>query len=199
MQDYIYNIGSFFSKVAAENSDRTALKYPDGEKVTYAELESLSNKIAHFFLEQGLKTGDVIAIFNNKSPLGYACMLAALKAGIIYTNLDLTSPYQRIKKIIERCKPGLLLFDMACDLKEAVSELEIETIDLYDNFAARINAHKASVPSATAAVTGADAAYIMFTSGSTGFPERALCRSHMLTCSILLHGDKANSGSARTI
>ena len=174
MQDYIYNIGSFFSKVAEDNSDRTALKYPDGKRVTFSELEYLSNKIAHYFLGQELKKGDVIAIFNNKSPLGYACMLAALKTGIIYTNLDLTSPYQRIKKIIERCKPKLLLYDMECNIKNDLAELAITSIDLYDNFADRLKTYPALPSAVTSKVTGADAAYIMFTSGSTGFPKGAV-------------------------
>ena len=174
MTDYIYNIGSSFSKVAAHNSDRTALKYPDGSVVTFSELDSLSNKIAHFLMAQGLKKGDVIALFNNKSKLGYSCMLAALKTGIIYTNLDVTSPYQRVKKIIERCKPKLLLFDIDCEVKKDVAELGINTIDLYHHFNERLKSQSDLLPAVTANVTGADAAYIMFTSGSTGFPKGAV-------------------------
>jgi len=174
MGEYIYNIGSAFSKVAAENAHRTALKYPGGKTVTYTELESLSNRIAHFFIAQGLKKGDVIALFNNKSPLGYGCMLAALKLGVIYTNLDLTSPYQRIKKILERCKPKYILFDMDCEIRGSVADLNIPTIHLYENFEERIHAHDATHVGVTAGVTGADGAYIMFTSGSTGFPKGAV-------------------------
>ncbi len=174
MHEYIYNIGTLFSKTAGIHSERTALKYPDGKTISYSELESLSNRIAHFLLTHGLKRGDVIAIFNNKSPLGYAGMLAALKTGIVYTNLDLTSPYQRIKKIIERCAPKLILFDIDCELKKDVAELDIPLVDLYDNFYAQISSHSGNTPKVSAAVTGADAAYIMFTSGSTGFPKGAV-------------------------
>jgi D-alanine--poly(phosphoribitol) ligase subunit 1 len=174
MAQYIYNTGNLFSKIATENADRTALKYPDGATATYAHLESLSNRIAHYFVGRGLKKGDVIAIFNNKTPVGFSCMLAALKCGIIYTNLDLTSPYQRIKKIAERCKPALLLYDVDCSLRGEMEELNIPTINLYEGFVEEVSSCSSSLPEFTAHVTGADGAYIMFTSGSTGFPKGAV-------------------------
>jgi D-alanine--poly(phosphoribitol) ligase subunit 1 len=171
---YIYNTGVQFSQTALANAERTALKYPDGATVSYGELESLSNQIAHYFAERGLKKGDVLAIFNNKSPVGYACMLAALKSGIIYTNLDLTSPYQRIKKIAERCQPKLLLYDVDCSLRAEMEELQIPTVNLYEGFSAGLDRFSNDLPAFTASVTGADGAYIMFTSGSTGFPKGAV-------------------------
>ncbi|MES2701913.1 MAG: amino acid adenylation domain-containing protein [Bacteroidota bacterium] len=174
MQQYIYNIGSLFTQVAEENTGRVALRYPNGKTVTFQQLEALANKIAGYYAAQGLKKGDVIALFNNKTPLGYACMLAALKSGIIYTNLDLTSPYQRVKKILERCMPKMLLFDIDCDIKAQVMELGIKSVDLYDNFETRISAYSDAPIGNAGAVTGADGAYIMFTSGSTGFPKGAV-------------------------
>jgi D-alanine--poly(phosphoribitol) ligase subunit 1 len=171
---YIYNTGKLFSTVAQQYADKVALKYPDGKTVTYTELDKLSNKIAHYFIAKGLKKGDVIALFNNKSPLGYSCMLAALKTGIIYTNLDLTSPYQRIKKILERCSPKYIFFDIDCDLKKDIAELNIPGINLYENFSEQLSGHDDKLPQVTDSVTGAEGAYIMFTSGSTGFPKGAV-------------------------
>ncbi len=172
--DYIYNIGFFFEKVSKDNFDRVALKYPDGKEILYSQLEIISNKIAHYFLSIGLKKGDVIGIFNNKSPIAYSCMLAALKTGIIYTNLDLTSPYQRIKKIIERCEPKLLLYDIEFEMQTEIAALSISAIKLYEGFNEKIDNYSCELPNYTQTITGADAAYIMFTSGSTGFPKGAV-------------------------
>jgi D-alanine--poly(phosphoribitol) ligase subunit 1 len=174
MREYIYNTGTLFSNVCAANAGRTALKYPGGATVTFTELEILSNRIAHYFVSIGLKKGDVIALFNNKSPLGYGCMLAALKTGIIYTNLDLTSPYQRIKKILERCQPKFVFFDMECAIRSEVDEMSIPSVNLYEQFEERIKDCSSALPAFTKNVTGSEGAYIMFTSGSTGFPKGAV-------------------------
>jgi D-alanine--poly(phosphoribitol) ligase subunit 1 len=178
MHDYIYNVGSLFSKVSAGVSGRIALKYPDDRTVTYGELDALSGRIAHFFYARGLAKGDVVAIFNNKSPLGYASMLAALKAGIIYTNLDLTSPFERVKKILERCKPKLLLFDVDSEIRKDIAGLGIPSVNIYDNFEGQLNGYAATMPAAAKNICGTDPAYIMFTSGSTGFPKGAVI-THM--------------------
>jgi len=174
MHSYVYNTGKLFSRVAAAYAEKAALSYPADITVNFSELEVLSNKIAHYFIAQGLKKGDVVAIFNNKSPLGYSCMLAALKTGIIYTNLDLTSPFERIKKILDRCMPKLICFDTHSDIEEKVKDTGIPTCDLYDNFHEQLNKYSAALPGNGDQVTSADAAYIMFTSGSTGFPKGAV-------------------------
>ena len=68
MHSYVYNTGKLFSRVAAAYAEKAALSYPADITVNFSELEVLSNKIAHYFIDQGLKKGDVVAIFNNKSP-----------------------------------------------------------------------------------------------------------------------------------
>lgn len=175
MAQYIYNIGVRFSVTAQQNANRTALKYHDGLRISYTHLDTLSNRIAHYLLSRGLQKGDVIALFNNKSPLGYATMLAALKCGIIYTNLDHTSPFQRIKKITERCMPKLLVYDVEYSLRSDMDELNIPSINIFEaGFEAKLDTYSTHLPIVTPAVTGQDAAYIMFTSGSTGFPKGAV-------------------------
>ncbi|MBZ0098628.1 MAG: hypothetical protein K8F30_06065, partial [Taibaiella sp.] len=94
MSGYIYNIGQLFKRVAIDNADRIAVRHISGEVCTYAHLDELSDMIVAYYKRVGLGKGDVIALFNNKSTLGFACMLASLKLGTIYTNLDINSPYE---------------------------------------------------------------------------------------------------------
>lgn len=175
MSGYIYNIGIAFSGMAAAKAGATALKYPGGKTVSYAALESLSNKIAYYLLAKGVKKGDVVAMFNNKSPIAYSCMLACLKTGAIYTNLDTTSPYQRIKKIIERCRPVQVFYDtMLPEVAESMATEQWETTCFDDAFEKAVDLYSDALPAEVNAVTGTDGAYIMFTSGSTGFPKGAV-------------------------
>ena len=54
---------------------------------------------------------DVVGIFNTKEPTGYAAMLACLKIGAIYTNIDEENPKERLKKIFRASEPKLLISD----------------------------------------------------------------------------------------
>ncbi len=176
--NFRYNLGIQFYDVSHEHANRTALRYPDGFEINYSDLNQVSNKIGHFLLKSGFRKGDVIAIFNEKSYLSYCLMLSCLKTGIIYTNLDVGSPWPRIEKIIRTCEPKAVFFDdikdkfadnwtkyfSAIKLFDIDKDLSKKKLDLYENE----NLLESNM------VNGADAAYIMFTSGSTGFPKGAV-------------------------
>jgi D-alanine--poly(phosphoribitol) ligase subunit 1 len=164
--------------VSSNFANRTALKYPDGSVVSYSVLNETSNKLAHFLLNQNLRRGDVVAIFNEKSSLSYSLMLATLKTGIIYTNLDLSSPWPRIEKILRTCEPKAIFIDgpgieIGIELNKAFSQTPVFEIgkDLSLDLLA---AYSGKDLEQTCNIHGGDAAYLMFTSGSTGFPKGAV-------------------------
>ena len=125
-----FNLATFFYDVAKHNKNNSALAYRD-KIITYDELNRLSNKLANHFLSIDIKLNDVIGIFNTKEPLGYASMLACLKIGAIYTNIDEENPPQRLKKILQTCKPKLLVSDhkLSNILAETISTLNLKIID----------------------------------------------------------------------
>lgn len=174
--NYIYNLGLAFHEVAERHSERPALLMLDGTSQTYGELEVLSNQIATFLITKGIKKGDVVAIFNKKLPQTYSCMLACLKIGAVYLNVDSSSPLERVKKIIDVSQPSILWSN-----SEKIDELQIEVtsdIDIIDYldpiFMNELRALSDKFPSQNHKVDGNSPAYIMFTSGSTGFPKGAV-------------------------
>ncbi|MGR5984815.1 AMP-binding protein [Bacillus cytotoxicus] len=58
-----------------------AIEYGD-EKVTYSELDHLSNRLAHCLREKGVKRGDLIGIMTNPGPYMLIGMLGILKSGL---------------------------------------------------------------------------------------------------------------------
>lgn len=170
---FVSNLGIAFQEIAHRHADRTALIYPaTGERITYRELNQLVDRIASVLCAKGIRHGQVAAIFHDKSPAAFAAMLACLRLGIIYTNLDPDSPWERLRKILGTCRPNLIInafqkMPFSAELNEGgfrnilhLREMQASTV-----YEALTNCHT---------IGGGAPAYIMFTSGSTGTPKGAV-------------------------
>lgn len=177
---YLYNLGQKFDTVVKNNPNKTAIIFSDDSGISFEELNRLSNRIAHFLTAKGLVKQQVVAIQNDKTPFGFASMIACLKLGIIYVNFDFLNPKERIQKIFQTAVPQLVITD--CPVNENVlkvcNELGIEYID-YSDKTVRTEIDKQDVElseSFIRNVSGQIPAYIMFTSGSTGVPKGVLIK-----------------------
>ncbi len=173
MNKYFYNLGQLFNHIATIYKTNIALRFLEDKVVLYSELETLSNKIAHFLLAKKVKQGDIVAIFNEKSDLAYAAMLACLKIGAIYTNLDQNSPVERLRKMIGLCKPVIFFspeisYNLLKECHYSSTKLVLYTSPAFKESLADFSA---SYPQINMGVAGNTPAYLMFTSGSTGFPK----------------------------
>ena len=174
---YEYNLGIRFQTVVEQHSERTAIWLDPHEAITYAEINKLANKIARFLLTKAINPGDVVCLSGEKSLLTFASMLGCLKVGAPYCVLDPDSPVERLRKILSICRPGLLMVanDSPGTLGEVASDLGIEVCEKQSGQlrSALDSGDDANLPN-TRAITGTNTAYIMFTSGSTGFPKAAV-------------------------
>lgn len=170
---FIQNLGIAFQEVATRYEGRTALIYPaTGERTSYGELSLLVDRIASILWARGLRHGQVAAIFHDKSPAAFAAMLACLRLGILYTNLDPDSPWERLHKILATCRPSLII--NAFEAMPCATELEAE--DYRNTLHLRTISPSSEIEPVPdfRAIGGGSPAYIMFTSGSTGMPKGAV-------------------------
>jgi D-alanine--poly(phosphoribitol) ligase subunit 1 len=171
---YHYNLVTIFSELAAQQPTRTALRYAEN-LVAYSELDTYADRLASLLLAKGCRRGHVIAIGNDKQPLSYALMLAALRLGVTYVNIDVASPIDRNRRILRVSKPRLLFYD---NLTYQTSMSQLATAEACELFLL----NDALLPAVddvvrrrqreySRLVDGSTIAYIMFTSGSTGTPK----------------------------
>ncbi len=171
---YTHNIAGKLDDVAGKFGDRVALNCGQDESVTFTELRERSLIFASFLSGKGISKGEVIAILNDKSPDGFAFMLGCLRIGAIYTNLDPESPPERLKRILDQCQPALVVscFDSSegAPVLTTLGELGMEVVPVTEAGTIGSEEQGGDFPE----VTGSDPAYLMFTSGSTGYPKGAV-------------------------
>jgi len=93
---------------AERRPDATAVVM-HGARLTYAELEAASNRLAHTLKAAGCWPGDRVGLLLTKSPLAIVSMVGTLKADCTYVPLDPSSPAPRVGKIIESAEPRVIL------------------------------------------------------------------------------------------
>ena len=170
---FVSNLAVAFQGVATEFAERTAILYPEtGRSVSYAELGTTTERMAQVLWSQGLRQGQVVAFFHDKSPEAFATMLACLRLGLTYTNLDPESPWERVRKILANSAPDLIVnaFEQLPFAPELAQTSSVPVLHLK----ALPNLDTAATLPAAESIQGGTPAYIMFTSGSTGMPKGAV-------------------------
>ena len=140
---------------------------------TYAELNARANRLAGAILARGLPHEGVVAVVTERNLDWAAAVLAIFKAGKVYLPIEPHFPSDRIATTLGRAGCTLVLTEPASTgtLAPAVAGMEgVETLFVDDALA---EGHPDADPGI--AVAPDQAAYVYFTSGSTGEPKGAMC------------------------
>ncbi|NNB91384.1 non-ribosomal peptide synthetase, partial [Corallococcus exiguus] len=157
-------IHHLFEHQAALRPDAVAVDF-GSQRLTYRQLDSQANQLAHALRSHGVGPDDLVALCLERSIELVVSLLAILKAGAAYLPLDVDYPAQRLAFMLEDAPPRLLLSSRALSarlsLPDALPRLLVEEFQPGD--------WPASPPAS--AVTSRNLAYVDFTSGSTGRPK----------------------------
>jgi amino acid adenylation domain-containing protein len=149
-------VDALFAQVAAASPDRVALiDASDGREIRYGELAARARGVAAELTALGVRRGDFVGISLPRSTDLIVAILGVLGAGGAYIPLDPAYPIERLQQMKTSIPPKVIIGRMPADL----------------------GAHCIPLPESEAPagpqIDGSpeDAAYVMFTSGSTGAPK----------------------------
>ncbi|WP_322986209.1 non-ribosomal peptide synthase/polyketide synthase [Streptomyces sp. S584] len=154
---------------AARTPDAPAL-VADDARMTYAELDAASDRLAHYLTRHGAGPGRLVAVAMERSPETVAALLAVLKTGGAYLPIDVGYPEARIELMLRDAAPTALLTTTGMADRLPAAAGGPPRIVLDDPSTRYAVAAEGAVPTAPLAHLDS-AAYTIYTSGSTGTPK----------------------------
>ncbi|MFT5284183.1 MAG: amino acid adenylation domain-containing protein [Planctomycetota bacterium] len=183
---------SLIEERVASSPDAIAAVF-NGESLTFAELNSRANQVAHFLQKLGVGPDVMVGISVERSFEMVIGLLGLAKAGGAYMPMDPAYPAQRLVYMVEDSKVKVLLTQkhLAASLPE--SDATIVILDDQAQFDRMSTANPES---------GADCqnlAYVIYTSGSTGAPKGVLLNHQGRVNNFLDFNRRFNVGAGDAI
>ncbi|HEX6340862.1 amino acid adenylation domain-containing protein, partial [Umezawaea sp.] len=138
--------------------DAVAVRAID-DTLTYRELDSRANRLAHHLIGLGTGPGDLVGVCLPRTSKLIVTILGVLKAGAAYVPIDPAYPAERVRFIVEDAKASCVITE------DSVTPSDVDTRP-------------------AAAVRTDDLAYTIYTSGSTGRPKGVMIE-HRQTAAML--------------
>ncbi|MCW7551006.1 amino acid adenylation domain-containing protein, partial [Photorhabdus sp. APURE] len=158
-------IHQLFEQQVERTPDATALIYEE-QTLSYAELNTRANRLAHQLIMLGVEPDQRVAICVTRSPAMVIGLLAVLKAGGAYVPLDPAYSSQRLVHILTDAAPVILLADDVG--RVALGEEALEGLNVLNpNTLTEQLESNPQVPE----LMSQHLAYVVYTSGSTGTPK----------------------------
>ncbi|MDF2397604.1 amino acid adenylation domain-containing protein, partial [Pseudomonas sp. 3MA1] len=158
-------VHALFEAQVLRQPDATAVTYA-GQALSYGQLNTLANRIAHRLVADGIGVNDRVAICADRSLEMVAGLLAILKAGAGYVPLDPAYPDERLAYMLHDSAPKALLTQQSLLQRFGAAGVPTLCLDHPAGIAAQ-PAHNPQVHGLQAEAL----AYVIYTSGSTGQPK----------------------------
>ena len=171
--DKTQTVVSLFETAAEKFSANTAIIF-ENKKLTYSEINKISNDIAAYILSKNISVGDVASILIPRCEFMPIAALGASKTGCAYQPLDPTYPPERLNFMIKDAAAKILITTK--ELRPLITDYDGEILFI-DEIP---HADKVDLPQ----VSPENTFILLYTSGSTGIPKGVKLTHKNLVCFI---------------
>jgi len=184
---------SLFRQQVTRHPHHTAVEF-ESERLSYASLDKLSNQMAHYLLQQGVKPGAIIPICMDRSIQWLVAVIGIMKAGAAYVPVDPSNPLKRVQVILEDTGTNCVVATRGKAMPDPGKFNSIMLDELSD-----LEKWPDSAPGLPVPADGL--AYIIYTSGSTGTPKGVMVAHRSLQHLVSWHQQRfdVNPGDRVTL
>lgn len=161
---------------ARTNPDKPAIIVADtGETISYAQLDTRSQRFARHLYDNGVRRADHIAVLSDNQPRALEIYWAAMRSGLYVTFINSQLSADEVAYIVNDCgahtfvaaeKYGPITSRIIEQTPRVQRRIALGSIDGFDDYEALLAA--ASTQPLPAQPCGAD---MLYSSGTTGFPK----------------------------
>lgn len=205
------SLASFLFRNSSSFPHSLALADADsGESLTFRQLQIQVSKLAHAFLQLGIRKGDVVLIFAPNSIHFPVCFFAIVAIGAIATTCNPAYTFVELSKQVQNCNPKLVI--TVPELWDVIGKLNLPSVILGSEISPKFSRpniwgysdliRKAGDVSnlPVREVGQSDVAALLYSSGTTGISKGViLTHKNFITTALMVSQDQDRSGDPRNV
>lgn len=169
-----------FTHFATISPSANAVTY-NGRSLSYAELETRSNRLARRLIAAGAGPDRIVGVALSRSADLIVALLAVLKSGAAYLPLDPAYPSARLEYLVSDAKPVTIVTAPGVQILDGgLPRIELSADDAGENWSATAIENSDRI----SRLDPDHPAYVIYTSGSTGRPKGVVV-SHRSVLTLL--------------
>jgi fatty-acyl-CoA synthase len=175
------------AKWAKYQPQKVAVKaHASKQSLTYGELNRLGNRLAYYFQNTlGLQKGERIAVLSETSLEYILLFVAAQKTGLILVPLNYRLANKEIDYLLVNARPAMVIAEerFGANMRQCATANSIVhqwSIEALASYCDKTTIKPEDALNPVVEIAGDDPVFILYTSGTTGFPKGAIYTHKML-------------------
>uniref|UniRef100_UPI000A4F45A7 non-ribosomal peptide synthetase n=1 Tax=Rhodococcoides yunnanense TaxID=278209 RepID=UPI000A4F45A7 len=157
---------------AVESNPTAAALSFGGNSISYAEVDSWSNRLGRALIDRGFGPDDVVAVAMTRSPMSVQSVWGIAKSGATFLPVDPNYPADRIEHMLvdSGARFGVTMSEFVPALPSTVQWLVLDDPESVAELLGRDDSEVAA-SDRVGVLRATHGAYMIYTSGSTGVPK----------------------------